>query len=269
MAQRLIAFGWFGGKNSHLNFLLPNLPTDNKIYVEPFGGSAAVLLNRQDKNAVYNDLNGELVNFFKVLRNQSEELLRVLTLTPVSKEEHRLSLIPLSTDNEVERARKFYVSVLQSYGNIYGDGTWGPRGLGSAKSVQRWLNKIDKGLPLVVERLRNVGTEHLNALECIRRYDSLGTLFYLDPPYIVNNDRLTRDDYRVAYSIGDLDNLSRLLHKARGRAAISGYHGFMDDIFPKWRCVEDIMKRSPVPTGGKAMRQEVLWCNYDEKGMKI
>src|SRR5579859_7029021 len=88
--RRLIAFGWYGGKFSHLEWLLPLLPKAHH-YCEPFSGSAAVLLNRDPSPVeTYNDVDGEVVNFFRVLRDQSAELERAIALTPFSREEfHR------------------------------------------------------------------------------------------------------------------------------------------------------------------------------------
>ncbi|WP_238361002.1 DNA adenine methylase [Iningainema tapete] len=82
--NKLIAFGWYGGKFSHLDWLLPLLP-DSQHYCEPFGGSAAVLLNRNPSLVeTYNDLDGEVVNFFRVLREQKESLIEAIGLTPFS-----------------------------------------------------------------------------------------------------------------------------------------------------------------------------------------
>ena len=80
--RKLIAFGWYGGKFSHLDWLLPLLPECHH-YCEPYGGSAAVLLNRRLLPVeTYNDLDGEVVNFFRVLRNQKDELIEAIGLTP-------------------------------------------------------------------------------------------------------------------------------------------------------------------------------------------
>src|SRR5436190_23652647 len=89
MTSKIIAFGWYGGKYTHLDWLLPLLPQTTH-YCEPFGGSAAVLLNRAPSPVeTYNDIDGELANFFRVLRNQKEELLEAIGLTPFSREELR------------------------------------------------------------------------------------------------------------------------------------------------------------------------------------
>src|SRR5436853_2855458 len=84
--KRLIAFGWYGGKFSHLDWLLPLLPSCHH-YCEPFGGSAAVLINRTPSPVeTYNDIDGEVANFFRVLRTRGEQLIRGIGLTPFSRE---------------------------------------------------------------------------------------------------------------------------------------------------------------------------------------
>lgn len=89
-----ISFGWYGGKFSHLNWLLPLLPPCHH-YCEPFGGSAAVLLNRAPSPIeTYNDLDSEVVNFFRVLRDQKEALIQTIGLTPFSRQEFLLALSP-------------------------------------------------------------------------------------------------------------------------------------------------------------------------------
>src|SRR6476660_959956 len=89
--RKLILFGWYGGKFSHLDWLLPLLPECHH-YCEPFAGSAAVLLNRTPSPVeTYNDLYGEVCNFFRVLREQGDELTRAISLTPFSREEFALA----------------------------------------------------------------------------------------------------------------------------------------------------------------------------------
>ncbi|MDN5272058.1 DNA adenine methylase [Chloroflexus sp. MS-CIW-1] len=83
--KRMIAFGWYGGKYSHLDWLLPLLPPCHH-YCEPFGGSAAVLLNRDPSPVeTYNDIDGEVTNFFRVLRDDPDRLIRAIGLTAIKK----------------------------------------------------------------------------------------------------------------------------------------------------------------------------------------
>src|SRR5689334_12374199 len=112
--RRLIAFGWYGGKFNHLEWLLPLLP-EATHYCEPFGGSAAVLLNRDPAPVeTYNDIDGEVVNFFHVLREQKEPLLEAIGLTPFSREEFELALSVANADiTDLERARRFFIRARQ------------------------------------------------------------------------------------------------------------------------------------------------------------
>ena len=106
---KLIVFGWYGGKFSHLEWLLPLLPM-TPYYCEPFAGSGAVLLNRPPAGVeTYNDLDGEVVNFFKVLRDEPEDLQRAMALTPFSREEFALACKLDDSLPPLERARRFYM----------------------------------------------------------------------------------------------------------------------------------------------------------------
>jgi len=116
MARKLIAFGWYGGKYNHLDWLLPLLPR-TKHYCEPFAGSAAVLLNRRPSPVeTYNDLDGEVVNFFRVLREKKDELIEKIGLTPFSYEEYVRAIKEKGDPNlsDVERARQFYIRARQA-----------------------------------------------------------------------------------------------------------------------------------------------------------
>lgn len=114
--KKQIAFGWYGGKYSHLDWLLPLLPQTTH-YCEPFGGSAAVLLNREPSNVeTYNDIDGEVANFFRVLRDQKDKLLYAIGMTPFSREEFQLAIEANGTAenlSDFERARRFFVRARQ------------------------------------------------------------------------------------------------------------------------------------------------------------
>ena len=113
--KKMIAFGWYGGKFSHLDFLLPLIPGDAKHFCDVFGGSAAVLLNLQPYMVeTYNDLDSELVNFFEALRNQGPKLIKAIGLTPFSREELALACAPEQGLSKLERARRFYIRARQT-----------------------------------------------------------------------------------------------------------------------------------------------------------
>mgnify|MGYP001393669852 CR=1 FL=1 len=126
--RKIIAFGWYGGKYSHLDWLLPLLPEAHH-YCEPFAGSAAVLLNRPPSPVeTYNDLDGEVVNFFRVLRGQKDALIEAIGLTPFSREEFSEAVSPSEeTLSDLERARRFFVRARQARPDwpkppLWGDG---------------------------------------------------------------------------------------------------------------------------------------------------
>lgn len=264
--RKLIAFGWYGGKYSHLDWLLPLLPPAHH-YCEPFGGSAAVLLNREPSPVeTYNDLDGEVVNFFRVLREQTDELIKAIALTPFSREEFDLAISPPEEDiTDLERARRFYVRARQARTGLAQTATLGRwanckntsrRGMSGV--VSRWLGGVEM-LADIAERLLRVQIENRPAIEVIRLYDSPNTLFYCDPPYVPE----TRGDKR-AYGF-EMDEaahreLAQVLHQCKGKVAISGYRcALMDELYGDWTCI-----LAPVRTchSAKQPRQEALWVNY-------
>src|SRR5207253_6935636 len=170
-SRKLIAFGWYGGKYSHLDWLLPLLPTCHH-YCEPFAGSAAVLLNRQPSPVeTYNDLDGEVVNFFRVLRDQKEELIEAIGLTPFSREEFSLAVTANDKLPDLERARRFFIRARQvrtGLAQTASLGRWAncknTSRAGMSGVVSRWLGSIE-ALPGIAERLLRVQLENRPALE--------------------------------------------------------------------------------------------------------
>jgi len=156
----MIAFGYYGGKFSHLDFILPLLPTRYTHFCEPFGGSAAVLINRPPAPVeTYNDLDSEVANFFRCLRDHGEELIRLISLTPFSREELVKACTPEPGLTPLERARRFFVRARQTRTGLAqtsSEGRWAHCVLtsraGMAGAVSRWLGSID-GLPEIVQRL--------------------------------------------------------------------------------------------------------------------
>jgi DNA adenine methylase len=273
--SRLIAFGWYGGKYSHLNWLLPLLPKTTH-FCEPFGGSAALLLNREPSPVeTYNDLDRELVNFFRVLRDEQSELIRLIALTPFSRQEFELAISqPLEKISDLEAARRFYVRARQvrtGLAQTASSGRWAHCKLtsraGMAGAISRWLGSIDD-LSAIVQRLQRVQIENCPAFEVIKRYDSQETLFYCDPPYPHDS---RGDSKAYAYEMTDREHrkLADLLHNVSGKVAISGYDcALMDELYGDW-------KRIAAPTKHchsiKKLRTEILWVNYnpDDLPLKI
>jgi len=265
--RKLIVFGWYGGKYSHLGWLLPLLPTDAHHYCEPFAGSAAVLLNRPPAPVeTYNDIDGEVVNFFKVLRDQTDDLLKAISLTPFSREELYRAVADYGPHlSDLERARRFFVRARQvrtGLAQTASIGRWAncksTSRAGMSGVVSRWLGSV-RTLPEVADRLLRVQLENRPALEVIKLYDSKGTLFYCDPPY-PHEARGDASAYAFEMTDEQHEELALVLHRIKGRAAVSGYRcGLYDRLYADWKRID-----APAKTchSVKQSRQECLWVNY-------
>ena len=264
--KRLIAFGWYGGKFSHLDFLLPLLPTNAKHFCDVFGGSAAVLINVAPYPAeTYNDIDSELVNFFEVLRNQGPEIIRAIGLTPFSREELARACEPEQALTQLERARRFYIRARQTRTGLAqksSKGRWAHCVLtsraGMAGAVSRWLGSVE-ALPEIAQRFQRVQIENAPAIEVIRRYDTSETVFYLDPPY-VHESRGDTSAYGFEMTDQEHVELAEVLKSIRGRAILSGYRTELyDSLYAGWRRV-DADER--ICHSVRRMRQESAWLNF-------
>ncbi len=267
--SKMIAFGYYGGKFSHLDFILPLLPTHFTHFCEPFGGSAAVLINRPPAPVeTYNDLDGEVVNFFECLRDRGDELIRAISLTPFSRQELVKALTPEAGLSDLERARRFFVRARQTRTGLAqtsSEGRWAHCVLtsraGMAGAVSRWLGSVE-GLPEIVQRLQRVQIENAPAAEVIMRYDSPETLFYCDPPY-PHESRGDAKAYGFEMSDKEHETLAALLRSVRGSVALSSYRcPLVDRLYRDWRRVDADTR---LCHSTKDERTESVWLNYDPK----
>ncbi len=180
----------YTGSKARLSSWIGDFFPAHTIYVEPFGGGAGMLLNKPESQIeVYNDLDGDLVNFFRVLREpeQSAELVRRLKLTPFARAEYDAAYEERDCQDAVERARKVFVRAWMSIG---GKGAvWSSKvgfrkctARGVEREAARFASAVDS-LHAVAERFRSVVVECRDALRMFECYDSARTLFYVDPPY--------------------------------------------------------------------------------------
>lgn len=266
--RKLIPFGWYGGKFSHLSWLLPLLPKCHH-YCEPFAGSGAVLLNRAPSPVEsYNDLDGDVCNFFRVLREEKEKLVEAIGLTPFSREEFAIACEFDGDEKPLERARRFYVRARQVRTGLAqraSVGRWANCKLtsraGMSGVISRWLGGVEK-LPEVAERLLRVQIENRPAIDVIRLYDSEDTLFYCDPPYI-HETRGDSKAYGNEMSDSDHAELAEVLNAVSGMVAFSNYDcDLMGELYPKKKWYKTVIAaKTNHSTKGK--RSEVLWTNYD------
>lgn len=182
---------WFGGKGILAPKIVPFFPP-HTCYVEPFCGGASCLFAKAPSPVeVINDVNSDIVNFFRVLRDAQkfEEFHRLTALTPYSREEYARYRTDWRTKwqecaDDVERAYRWYVIARMSFAGEFGR-SWGrsvsTSRLGIANAVAQWLSIVDM-LPAIAERVRTVQIEHGDWLKVLEDYDTPDTLFYIDPP---------------------------------------------------------------------------------------
>jgi len=227
MAKKLRSpIKWFGGKGHMINKLLPLIPS-HKIYVEPFGGGANLLIAKEPSSVeVYNDLDSGLVNFFRVLRDKEKfrRFYEQVCLIPYSREEYYYCRETWEQEeDDVMRAVKWFVVARQSFSGVFGQ-AWSfdvHKTTGKmSETTSAWLGII-KMLPEINERLMQVQIEHDDFRNIIKRYDTEDTFFYLDPPYVPTTRR--SGGYAHEMSIEDHNELVDVLLQINGKAMLSGY----------------------------------------------
>lgn len=230
-------------------------------YVEPYFGSGAVFFNKQPaKHEVINDLSGDVVNLFRVIREDGERLAALIEMTPYSRAEYDLSSEPAT--EPAERARRFLVHIGQSHSadGLRGKGSWsfGPK-LSSRGDVSSraglWRGIADRIMP-ISDRMRFVDVENCPALDLVTRYQQYSTaLIYADPPYPLS----TRNGKMYQHGMTDSDHSALLdaLDAHPGPVVLSGYHcALYDDRLKRWHTRE---KQAQAEKGNT--RTEVLWLN--------
>lgn len=237
-------------------WIIDHLP-EHRTYVEPFGGAASVLLRKPRSYAeVYNDLDGEVVNLFRVARDCGDELTRVLSLTPFARDEFKLSYEPSS--DPLEQARRTVIRSAMGFGTSAIGRTTGFRA-SSTRNGQTPANDLRffpfALLPLI-ERLKGVTIENRDAQLVMRAHDGLETVHYVDPPYVST----TRDkgrDYRHEMDDADHIRLAEFLHTLKGFVILSGYNSpLYGELYAGWR---KAYRATRADAAGE--RLEVLWLS--------
>lgn len=244
-----------GAKNRIANWICEYIPKHN-VYVEPYAGSLAVLFNKEPCHIeTVNDLHDEVVNYFRVLRDNGEELKNLISLTPYSRTEYEKAYE--KSDNDIERARRFCVRCWMGFGcaNLYKNGFKSGQQTNSPNPAKAW-KKLPETMRIASERLKNVQIECLPALELISRYDTDDVFMYIDPPYLFR----TRKKYLYKYEMDDCEHedLLKVLVKHPGKILLSGYENEMyNDYLSGWNKVH---KNTRAENG--LARTETLWMNY-------
>lgn len=255
---------WYGGKTLLIDYILRLFPP-HLTYVEPFGGSGALLFaKRPAKWEIYNDLHAGLANFLRVIQipAQMNRLCALLNMTPNSRREHDMYRKDDVHPDPVEWARRTFLLTRQSFSSIYAH-SWGYSILSSGNSFHSAIKLI----PPASNRLQNVTIENGSAFEMFDKYDTPTTLWYLDPPY-AKESRKSKSVYK--YELED-EAQYRLMDEIKFLTGMVVLSGYPNSIYAKelrgWKTItKTVLCYSSTSAGSrkgakKPERTEVLWFN--------
>ena len=230
-----------------------------------------LLRKNRSEVEVYNDLDGEIVNLFRVVRDHGEELSRLVFLTPYSRDEFVKSFE--HSEDPIEQARRTIIRSFQGFGSGYVTATkgskcarpeygfrigWRCRG---NKPHTNWCHVSDTVMA-VIERLRGVVIENTMFQTVIKKNNTEDTLIYADPPYL-STERDHGKDYRHEFTVDDHIELARILNEVSGPVVISGYRSELyNDLYRGWKVAECASQ-----TAGNTKRTEVLWIKGGDTGL--
>lgn len=247
-----------GAKNRIASWICEYIPT-HRNYVEPFLGSGAVFFNKEPSYLeILNDIDDDIVNFFRVLRENEEKLIRKINFTPYARSEYKAAYEICEKGDEIERARRFAVKCWQGFGcgNRYKNGY--RRGIGetSPNPAKAW-KELPETLQYAADRLKNAQIESMDAIRLIEDMKGSNTFIYCDPPYLQD----TRKKYLYNYEMDDSDH-KRLLDtilKSDCKIMISGYENELyNELLTGWNKAH---KNATAECSVK--RVETIWFNYD------
>ncbi len=251
---------WHGGKWILAPWIISHFP-EHHVYTEVFGGAASVLMRKpRSYGEVYNDLDGEVVNLFRVLRDpdMAARLTDSLRLTPFAREEFDLSYQPIT--DPLERARRLVVVSFMGFGSN-AHNTSARTGFRANSNrpgttpAHDWSN-YPESLGMTIERLRGVVIESRPAIKILEQHDSPETLHYVDPPYVAST-RNKGEDYRFEMDETDHRALASTLNRLTGMIVLSGYPSALyEELYAGWHRVE-----KEALADGARKRIEVLWIN--------
>lgn len=261
------AFGYFGSKLRIASKVCKDLPSHN-AWVELFCGSAAMTLAKPAAPIeVINDLNGDIINFFRQLRNNGTRLLKLIRNTPYSREEFEISRESYEGLSDAERARRFFVSAMMAINGSFGDSPGGfslsnsySRG-GMEARVSRWRRMPDY-LETVKDRLQNARIERKDGIKLFKEFKNRpGTLVYCDPPYLARRTRGYDYDQNTTEFH---ENLLKELVDAKCMVFVSGYDDPLYEEFLNENAgwTKQIIDAVTKGNNGKSFeRKEVIWFN--------
>ncbi len=253
---------YYGGKQKLSERIISLIPK-HRIYCEPFFGGGAVFFAKPPAEIeVINDTNGELINFYRVLKTDYNKLAKEIKGTLHSKEEHQTAEVIMKHPklfNEVRRAWAIWTLANQSYASKLG-GTW-RCDFKENSTTSRLTNKRNNFTEEYAKRLEQVQIDNRDALKVIELWDTKESLFYCDPPYFNSN----MGHYK-GYTEQDFENLLKTLSEIKGKFILSSYPSELLEKYTKkykWNNVkiEDILVS--VSIDKHKLKTEVLTSNFN------
>ena len=254
---------YHGGKFYMGPWIRSNIPR-SKIYVEPFGGAASVLINKEPSEIeVYNDLEFGVYCLFKCLNECPNKLITAIN-NIVYKEETFLEAIKRTEQNDIfQKAIDAYILCRMSRGGLRQNFCWSSRiaSDGQPAEVSYW-EAAKKKLPDFAKRLSNVKIYNKSAIDIIQEFDSENTVFYCDPPYLPTT-RYSDKAYCFEMSIDDHKKLSEILKLVKGKVLLSGYPSKeYDEWFSGWQVISKQTPNHSSQIKNKIIKTEILWMNF-------
>lgn len=258
-------FPYFGGKMLSAEWLISLMPPHGH-YVEPYGGSLAVMLAKPPADhETVNDIDGDLVAFWRVLRERPDDLERYCALTPHARAEHAHSYDTVPDDHpdpDLERTRRVWVQLTQGRAGVRSKTGWrhymDPSG--SSASMPQYLRGYVARMAPAIDRLRDVSLECRPAVDLIRAYGQFeNVLLYVDPPYLGTTRQSGGYLHDMPKAADHAEMLDALL-ACKASVVLSGYASELyDDALTGWaRYTKDV---GTGQSGEWGSRVEVAWCN--------
>ena len=255
-----------GGKAYLSQWLCSFLP-EHLCYVEPFAGGAKLLFAKEPSPIeVLNDLDNNLVNLYRCIQNaeKRQKLINILNETPYSRSVFQnWKYGDEMTLNDIEKAGRYFFLCKASFAGDVERGGFGIPSKGTGRNPARTFRTAIDSLDIIAYRLKNAVVECLDYSDCIQRYDSPNTLFYVDTPY------LNTEDYygKGCFTLEDHHKLAELLHNIKGHAMVTHYQNALyDELYQGWNRYEyQSFKGSHKAEPGteKPKTVEVLFTNYE------
>lgn len=248
-------FPWIGGKRRLAKHILPIFP-DHTCYVEPFCGAAALFFMKAPARVeVLNDVNGDIVNLYRVVQHHLDEFVRQFRWALPSRESF-LHARETPTDGltDIQRAVRFYYLQKLCFGGKATGLTFGT----SATTPPRLnLMRLEEDMSAAHLRLSRTTIEHLDWQECIRRYDRDGTLFFLDPPY------WKTEGYGVPFAIEQYEAIAEMATTRQGRFIVTvNDHTDMRRVFSGLKCRSADITYNVGGAGRAQQSRELILTNY-------